>query len=95
MPQIVLTDEQVRVLLGAKEPIELRDERGQLLARVPVPVEDEIAELRRQLVPEKPPVPPARVQALLARLAELRKQEDADETQLHQLLTRFRAGEPI
>jgi hypothetical protein len=95
MPQIVLTDEQARVLLAATEPVELRDERGTLLARISPPVEEVIVEARQRQAAEQRRVPAAQVQALLARLAEMRKQEEMDETKLHQLLARFRAGEQI
>ena len=36
MAQIVLTRDQVRTLAEAREPVELRDEQGRLLACVPV-----------------------------------------------------------
>jgi hypothetical protein len=95
MQSIVLTDDQARVLAAANGPVELRDERGAILARVNVPNQDEIAEARRSLASDQPRWKATQVEALLARLTEIRAHEGMDETKLRHFLTRFRAGETI
>jgi hypothetical protein len=91
MPLIVLTDEQAQVLAQANGLVELRDERGTLLAHASVPNQDEIAEARRRLASDQPRWPAAQVQALLARLTQIREEEGMDEAKLRHLLTRFRS----
>jgi hypothetical protein len=95
MPLIVLTDDQARVLTQAREPVELRDGKGNLLARVAVPLDDEIAEASRRLASEQPRWSSDQVQTLLARLTAIREQEGMDEAKLREALGRFRAGEPV
>ena len=50
MPQIVLNAEQARLLKEAIEPVEFRDEAGEVLARIPSPAEAAVvAEAKRRL----------------------------------------------
>ena len=93
MSLIVLSDEQARVLMQADGPVELRDERGHLLASVPVWSQDEIAEARRRLASDQKGWSSEKVQKFLARLEEIRKQEGMDEGKLREVMARFRAGE--
>ena len=65
MQAIVLTDDQARVLAAANGTVELRDERGTVLARVNVPNQDEIAEARRRLASDQPRWKAAQVEASL------------------------------
>jgi hypothetical protein len=92
MPQIVLTDEQARVLADATETVELRNPEGHLIARLTVPFEDEIAEARRRLASSQPRWSSAQVQGLLSRLQEIRDAEGMDEAKLRDLLGKFRSG---
>ena len=95
MPHIVLNEEQARVVAGASEVIELRDEGGKVLARVEPPVpEAEIAEAKRRLASGQRRWPSARVQELLATLNEIRAREGIDESRLRQVLEHFRTPEP-
>ena len=50
MAQIVLSDDQAKAVQTALEPVELRDQRGNLLGYVSLPPGDaEIAEAKRRL----------------------------------------------
>ena len=96
MNVIVLTEDQARILSQSNEVIELRDGQGNVLARViPPSLEEEIAAARRSLASGKPRWPSDKVEALLARLTEIREREGMDEAKLRELLQRFRAGEPV
>ncbi len=95
MQAIVLTDDQARALAAASGPVELRDERGTVLARVNVPNQEEIEEARRRLASDQPRWKSEQVEGLLARLMEIRVQEGIDEAKLRRLLSRFRAGETV
>jgi hypothetical protein len=95
MPHIVLNEEQARVVAEAREAIELRDERGKVLARVEPPVpEAEIAEAKRRLASDQRRWASSRVQEFLAVLNEIRAREGIDETRLRQVLETFRAAGP-
>jgi hypothetical protein len=93
MPSIVLNDEQVRVLTQSREPVELRDEQGNLLACLPVWSDDEIAEARRRLASEQKRWPSEKIQQFLAQLTKIQQQEGMDASKLQNALSRFRAGE--
>jgi len=95
MPQIVLTDEQARVMADATEAVELRTQEGHLLARLAVPFEDEIAKARRRLASSQPRWSGTQVQALFQRLSEIRDAEGMDGAKLRQLLAKFRSGVPL
>jgi hypothetical protein len=94
MPHIVLTEEQARVLRQTTLAIELRDEQGRVLARVPPPTEEEIIERIKWNRDANLPRYSARdVQARLRRLEEISQQEDLDEAGVRELLRRMRAEE--
>ncbi len=99
MPHIVLTADQARVLEESTLEVEVHDEQGRLLARIPPPSEAEIIERikRNQLNcdPNSPRYSSAAVQARLRRLEEISHREDLDEAKVRELLRRMRAGEEV
>jgi hypothetical protein len=93
MAHITLTEEQARVVLGASETIELREASGKVLTRAEPPItEAEIAEAKRRLASTRRWWPAARVQELMAALAEVRAREGMEEGKLQQLVAQFRPG---
>jgi hypothetical protein len=96
MPHIVLSEEQARVVAGASEVIELRDEQGKVLARIAPPaLAAEIAEAKQRLASGQRRWPSAQVQALLAALTEIRARGGIDEARMREVMERFRAGESL
>jgi hypothetical protein len=99
MPTIVLTAAQARVLDESTLEVEVRDEQGRLLARIPAPSEAEIIErLKRNQFrgdPNRPRYSSAEVQARLRRLEEISRREELDEAKVRELLDRMRAGEEV
>jgi hypothetical protein len=96
VPQIILNADQRRVLEESSTPIDLCDEAGRVLARIPAPSEDQIIErVRRDRAANVPRYPAEQVQARLRRLEEIRQQEGMDEAKSRDLLRRLRAGERV
>lgn len=96
MPHITLTPDQARILIGAVSPIELRDERGSILARVPAPTADEmVARILARRGESRQGYPAAEVEQRLRRLQEIRDEEGMDEAKMWELLRRMRAGEQV
>ncbi len=96
MAEIILNADQVRVLEQATTPVEVRDETGRLLVRIPAPSEKEIIErLRSGRDANVPRYPAEQVEARLQRLEEIRRQEGMDEAKMRELLRRMRAGEKV
>jgi hypothetical protein len=99
MPHIVLTADQARILEVTTLEVEVRDEEGRVLARIPPPSEAEIIERikRNQLNgdPDSPRYSSAEVQARLHRLEEISREEGLDEAKVRDLLRRMRAGEEV
>jgi hypothetical protein len=94
MPHITLTDDQVRIVTGASETIELRDPSGKVVGRVQPPIpEAEIVEAKRRLASAQRRWPSARVQELMAALTEVRNRDGVDEGRLAQILAQFRSTE--
>jgi hypothetical protein len=92
MPHIVLTEEQARVLQQSTLAVELRDEQGRVLARVPPPTEEEIIErIKRNRNGNLPRYPAREVQSRLRRLEEISQQEELDEGRAKELIRRMRA----
>jgi hypothetical protein len=55
MPQIILTEEQARVVAAAAEPVLVRDGRGKLVGVIPPPwSEADIAEAQRRRESDEP-----------------------------------------
>jgi antitoxin (DNA-binding transcriptional repressor) of toxin-antitoxin stability system len=98
MQHIILTTEQARVVLGAGEPIEVRDEQGRTVAHLaPLdPADIEAIQRSKQVRGAGGPrVPSDQVQAHLRRLGEIRQHEGMDEAKMLDLLRRLRAGEQV
>ena len=94
MTHIVLTDEQVQVLVYTNTPIELRDSNGQVLGRVPSPSEEEnIARIKRQRHLNLPRYSADEVESRFAKLQEIRDREGMDANKMWGLLERMRKGE--
>ncbi len=100
MPHIVLTVEQAQIIAQSAEPVEVRNDKGQVVATSIRRLEDidrEVIELhkRRQGLPKEPSVPSAVVQTRLTRLEEIRQREGMDEVKMKDLLRQMRAGEQV
>jgi hypothetical protein len=96
MPHIVLGAEQAQVVREASSPVELRDESGRVLARIP-PLADAaiLAEARQRLAAGGPRYPAAEVEARFAKLEEISRRDDLDGAKVKDLLRRMRAGEAV
>ncbi len=98
MPQIILTEEQARVLEGTSESVEVRDPHGRILAFLrpldPDLVET-ILECKRRLASSEPRISSEQVQAHLRKLEEIRQREGMDREKMLDLLRRLRAGEEV
>jgi hypothetical protein len=98
MKHIVLTAEQAQVVLGADEPVEVRDPGGRIVAQLapmsPADI-DAVEQSRRHRGTGGPRVASAEVQAHLQRLAEIRQASGLDEATMLDLLRRMRAGEKV
>jgi hypothetical protein len=98
MPQIVLTDQQARILQEAKEPMEVRDPLGRIVSFLePMDSLDAEAIARHRSTRNKPrkTVPAVKVQAHLRRLEEIRQAEGLDNTKMHDLLRRMQDGDEV
>jgi hypothetical protein len=98
MPQIVLTEEQARVLTQAHGPVAVQYPQGRTLATVTALDPSEVVAIERSkeaLAAGGPGVPSAEVQAHLRRLEEISQREDLDEDKMLELLRRMRAGERV
>lgn len=96
MPHIVLTSQQADVLERAREPVELRDEQGRVLARVLSALDEAVlAEVRRRRARNSPSYPAADVEARLQKLEEISQREPLDGARVKELLARMRAGEEV
>jgi hypothetical protein len=96
MPHIVLSSEQARVLKQAVQPVEVRDEQGRILTRIPPLSEaDVVAKAKRRLAVEGPRYPAAEVEARFQKLEEISRQESIGPAQVMDLLRRMRAGEDV
>ncbi len=96
MPHIVLNAEQARVLEQAVQPVEVRDEQGRVLTRIPPLAEAAVvAEAKRRLAAEGPRYPAAEVEARLQKLEEISRREQLSPAQVKDLLRRMRAGEAV
>lgn len=96
MSFIVLTEEQTKIVVQATEPIEVRNPQGTIIARIP-PSEEAEAVLKalRSRASSEPRYSGEKVQALLAKLTEIRKREGMDETKFQGRMAKFRAGELV
>ncbi len=89
MPQIILTDEQARILREANETVEVRDPLGRILSFLqPMdPLDAEaVSRHRSRRNQTRETVPAAKVQAHLRRLDEIAQAEGMDEAKMRDLL---------
>jgi hypothetical protein len=94
MPHIVLTEEQARVLQQTTLAVELRDDQGRVLARVPPPSEEEIIErVKGNRDAGLPRYSAQDVHSRLRKLEEISQREPLDEARARELLRRMRAEE--
>lgn len=96
MSHITLTEEQSQVIERSQGPVEVRDHRGHVIARIER--DDEaaaIAEARRQLAIPQPRYPAEQVEARLRALAEAVERDGLNEEQAMALLKQMQAeGRP-
>ncbi len=75
--------------------IEVRDEAGQVLARILSPAEAIVAEAKRRLAAGGPRYPMADVRARLHKLEAISQREPLDRARVKELLDRMCAGEDV
>jgi hypothetical protein len=99
MPQIVLTEEQSRIVAQAAGPVEVRSAEGKLLgAFEPLSPKDlEFIEIckQRRAHPSGPGYSHAEVRARIQKLEEISRGEPMDRARVRELLRRMRAGEEL
>jgi hypothetical protein len=94
MPHIVLTEEQAKILQQTTLAVEIRDEQGRVLARIPPPTEEEIIErIKRNRGADLPRSPGRNIHARLQKLEEMSQHESLDEARVRELLRQMRAEE--
>ncbi|HKI37678.1 MAG TPA: hypothetical protein VKA46_37850 [Gemmataceae bacterium] len=98
MPQIVLTEEQARLVAQAATGVEVRDPQGQVLGFLKPyePGEAEIiAECKRRLAQPGPRIPGTRVTAMMQKLQELHDKGEVTPERVQEIVRRTKAGEPL
>ena len=92
MPEIVLTEEQVRVLTSATTAVLIRHPSGAAVGVIDPREADIIEEAKRRLREEPQGLPAEKVQLMLAALqAEWDRTGGFDQDHMHAFLTKFRA----
>jgi hypothetical protein len=98
MPQIVLTEEQARVVAASTESVEVIDPDGRIVSFL-TPLDPRLAETikecQRRHASSEPRIPSEQVQAHLRKLEEIRQCEGLDRDKMLELLRRLRAGEEV
>jgi hypothetical protein len=98
MPQIILTEEQARIVAQATGSVEVRTPEGKSIgAFSPLsPEEIEVIALcKRRMARGGPRYSAAEVRARLLRLEEISRREPLDKALVMELLRRMRAGEEV
>lgn len=96
MSHIILNPEQIQVLERATTAVEIRDDKGRIVARIPAPTEQEIvARIQRDRTATVARFPAEQVERRLQRLEEIWCQEGMDAPRMGELLRRMRAGEEV
>jgi hypothetical protein len=98
VPQIVLTEEQARIVREANSTVEVQDDQGRTVAHLtPLSAQDieAIERFKRRGQPREPGIPSQQVQAHFRRLEEIRQAEGMDLAKALELLRRMRAGEQV
>lgn len=96
MPQIVLTEEQARILATAGAAVAVVDTQGRPVASMRLLDDadrEAIERHQRSRGQRQPGVPSDRVQAFLRRLHEVADAEGIDEAKVKEILQRVCAGE--
>ncbi len=96
MPELILTEEQAKVVAQAQGTVAVRDTGGRLLGHIePMLSPEEIAELNRRAASRGPWYTGAQVQARLRALQEEWDRTGGfDETYMRQFLARLNAADP-
>jgi hypothetical protein len=96
MLQITLTDEQAKLIVESHLPIEVRDQRGNVLGHIePALTPERIAELKRRARAPGPRYTGAQVQARLQALEqEWQRRGGLDEATLRELLRQMNEQDP-
>jgi uncharacterized protein YmfQ (DUF2313 family) len=96
MPIIVLTEEQATVIASAREPVQVCDPAGKVLATIkPAFTAEELAEARRRVASPGPWYTSQQVQARLKALQEEWDRTGGfDEAHLREFLARLDAADP-
>lgn len=100
MSQIVLTEEQARVVGVATGSVEVSDPQGRLVAFLE-PLDPREAEAirrhrqRRTSATLEPTIPSAHIQAMLRKLEEMDQREEITEEGVKDVLLRLRAGKEL
>src|SRR5260370_35053355 len=93
MPDLILSEEQARIILQAAKPVTVRDSKGTLLGSVsPFWTEADIAEAKRRLASGERGIPAQKGESHLGALeAEWRRTGGFDKEYMHKFLERLRA----
>jgi hypothetical protein len=96
MPEVILTEEQARVVAGALGPVTVRDPGGKVLGRIePKLTPEMIAELKRRAASPGPWYTGQQVQARLQALQEEWDRTGGfDEAHMRAFLDRLNAADP-
>lgn len=96
MPEIVLTDEQAKQLVGAIAPVQVKDATGRVVGRLdPILTPEFIAELKRRAATPGPRYSGAQVLAMLDALqAERDRIGPFDIAYMHEFVAKLEAAEP-
>jgi hypothetical protein len=96
MLQIVLNDEQAKVVASALKPVQVRDGKGNVLGVInPIWTEEDIAEAKRRLASPGPRYTSEQVQRRLQALQEEWDRTGGfDQAYMHAFLERLNAADP-
>jgi hypothetical protein len=96
MPELMLTEDQTRLLAQAQGPVAVRDANGNLVGHVEAPLTPEmIAELKRRAASPGPFFTGVQVQARLRALQEEWDRTGGfDEAYMHEFLAKLDAADP-
>jgi hypothetical protein len=97
MPQLVLTEEQLRLLEEARGAVDVVDSQGRPVASMSLLVPEDLEAIERwkhsRGLPRGKPIPGHEVQAFLRKLHEIADQEGIDKARVKELLKQYQPGE--
>jgi hypothetical protein len=95
MSELILSDEQAKIVAQARKPVTVRDSKGNVLGFVaPVWTEADVTEAKRRLSSGERRIPSERVEAHLRALEEeWQRTGGFDKDYMHTFLARLRAGD--